>query len=311
MQDLFSLVAPIFGMIGVGWLAGRLGLVAPRTGEGLTDYLFALAIPALIVKTLTAPGTEAANPWGYWLAYFGGVAATWIVAAILARRVLKLDRLHEALMGFAASQSNTVLVGIPLILRAYGQEGAVPLFLLIAVHLPVMLTVATVLIELGGAEGSFAGVAKRLATTIATHPIVIALAAGVLLKTLALPPSGALGTLVDALAASASPCALVAMGLALFRHGIAGEIRAAAMLSGCKLVLHPFLVWVLAFHVLPMPPVWAGVAVLFAAMPVGVNAYILATRYGAAEHAVSSSVALSTLLAVVSVSFWLLVLGVA
>lgn len=311
MQDLFSVIAPVFGLIAVGWIAGRTGLVAPRTGEGLTDYLFALAIPALIVKTLTAGDLPHSNPWGYWVAYFGGVAITWAIGAVIVRRILKLDRTQEALMGFSASQSNTVLVGIPLILRAYGEEGAVPLFLLIAVHLPIMLTVATLLIEASGAEGGFRIVARRLVKTILTHPIVLALVAGVVLKWADLPPSGAVGSLIDSLAASASPCALVAMGLALYRHGIAGEIRTAAILSALKLVVHPLIVWFLAFHVFPVPPVWAGVAVLFAAMPTGVNAYILANRYGAGEHAISSTVALSTVLAVLTVSFWLVFLGVA
>ena len=45
-------------------------------------------------------------------------------------------------VGFAAGQANTVMMGIPLILSAYGEEGAVPLFLLVAIHLPVIMVAA-------------------------------------------------------------------------------------------------------------------------------------------------------------------------
>jgi hypothetical protein len=34
-------------------------------------------------------------------------------------------------------------MGIPLILESFGPEGAVPLFLLVAVHMPIMIAVCT------------------------------------------------------------------------------------------------------------------------------------------------------------------------
>ena len=41
-----------------------------------------------------------------------------------------------------------------------------------------------------------------------------------------------------------------------------------------KLLVMPLIAWVLAFKVFALPPVAAGVVVLFAAMPTGANAYI-------------------------------------
>ena len=62
---------------------------------------------------------------------------------VAARRFFGLTGTSAVVAGFAAGQANTVLVGVPMILKAYGEEGAVPLFLLIAVHLPVTMTLAT------------------------------------------------------------------------------------------------------------------------------------------------------------------------
>jgi hypothetical protein len=59
---------------------------------------------------------------GYWVAYFAAVGIVWAIA-------------------------NTVLVGIPLLLKTFGEAGAMPLFLLLAVHLPLVATAATLLIE--------------------------------------------------------------------------------------------------------------------------------------------------------------------
>jgi len=73
--------------------------------------------------------------------------------------------------------------------------------------------------------------------------------------------------------------------------------------------VHPLLVFGLT-RVLPMPPVWAGVAVVFAAMPCGVNAYLLATHYRAGVASAASAVSLSTLISLFTITFWLYVLGV-
>ncbi len=309
MSDLLSIVLPTFGLIGLGWLAGQLKLLGNRAGDGLSDYVFLLAVPSLIFRTLSEGGTPADNPWGYWIAYFGGVAVVWFAAMILATRVFGRDRREAAIHGFSAGQSNTVLVGVPLILEVYGDAGAIPLFLLLAIHLPIMMSAAAILIETASADAKGLEIAKKLARTIVTHPIILALVAGLIAQRLGMKPTGAVKSFVDQLAATASPCALVAMGLALKRFGFVSDIRAVASISALKLIAHPFLVWLLAFHILTVPPVWAGVAVLFAAMPCGINAYLIAARYKVAEPTASAAVAVSTAISVVTVSGWLWVIG--
>lgn len=310
MSNLLAIVLPTFGLIGLGYAAAQLKLLGERAGDGLSDYVFLIAVPALIFRTLSTGATPADNPWGYWVAYFGGVAVVWVAGMIFATRVFKRSRQEAAIHGFAAGQSNTVLVGVPLILQAYGDAGAVPLFLLLAIHLPIMMSVAALLIESASADGPRLAVVGRLGRTIVTHPIIIALAVGVAAKSAGLAPTGALKSIVDQLAATASPCALVAMGIALKRYGVLGDRAPVFVASGLKLVVHPFLVWLLAFHVLPVPPVWAGVAVLFAAMPCGINAYLVAARYKVGEKTASAAVAVSTALSVITVSFWLWALGI-
>ena len=309
MNDLVSIVLPTFGLIALGYAAGRLKLLGERAGDGLSDYVFLIAVPALIFRTLAAGGTSAENPWGYWIAYFGGVVVVWAAAMILARRVFGRGKAEAAVHGFAAGQSNTVLVGVPLILNVYGDAGAAPLFLLLGVHLPIMMSAVALLIETADAEGRSLAVVGRLVRTIATHPIVLALVAGLAAQRFGVQATGAAKSLVDQLAATASPCALIAMGLALKRFGFVSDLKAVASISALKLVVHPFLVWLLAFHALDVPPVWAGVAVLFAAMPCGVNAYLIASRYKIGQATASAAVAVSTAVSVVTVSFWLWVIG--
>ena len=67
----------------------------------------------------------------------------------------------------------------------------------------------------------------------------------------------------------------------------------------------PGLVLLLAWYVIPMPPIWAKIAVLASACPTGVNAYLVAARFRTGEALASNAITLSTGLAVISVSLWL------
>lgn len=304
MLDLLGIVLPVFGLIGIGYLARRLGYVSERMGEGLSEFVFTLSLPCLIFSTLVRAEIPAVQPWGYWISYFVGVAVVWALAQGIGRRLFGLTGVSSVVAGFSAGQANTVFVGVPMILKAYGEAGAVPLFLLIAVHLPVTMTLATIMAE--GRQASPLIILRRLAT----HPIVVGILAGSACRPLAPSIPAPLWQVVDLLASAAVPCALVSMGIALKRYGMPMGWKLPALISFLKLIVHPLVVLGLATLVFQIPPVWAGVAVLFAACPSGINAYLFAERYGEGVALASSAVTLSTVLALGTTLVWLYVLGV-
>ncbi|WP_230532844.1 AEC family transporter [Microvirga roseola] len=304
MLDLLAIVLPVFGLIGIGYVASRTGFVSDRAGEGLSEFVFTLSLPCLIFRTLVRAEIPDVQPWGYWISYFAGVAVVWALATVMAKRFFGLKGVSGVVAGFSAGQANTVFVGVPMILKAYGDEGAVPLFLLIAVHLPVTMTLATILAE--GRQASPLIILRRLAT----HPIVVGILAGSACRPIAPYLPGPFWQVVELLGSAAVPCALISMGLALRRYGLKMGWKLPTLISVLKLVIHPLVVLLLATLVFDMPPVWAGVAVLFASCPSGINAYLFAERYGEGVALASSAVTLSTALALGTTLVWLYVLGV-
>jgi predicted permease len=304
MLDLFAIVLPVFGLIGIGYVARQTGFVSERVGEGLSEFVFTLSLPCLIFRTLVRAEIPAVQPWGYWISYFAGVAVVWFLATGIGRHFFGIKGISGVVAGFSAGQANTVFVGIPMILKAYGDEGAIPLFLLIAVHLPVTMTLATILAE--GRQASPLLILRRLLT----HPIVVAILAGSAFRPIVSYVPAPAWQVMDLLASAAVPCALISMGIALRRYGLQMGWKLPALISFLKLVVHPLVVLLLATQVFQMPPVWAGVAVLFASCPSGINAYLFAERYGEGVALASSAVTLSTFLALGSTLVWLYVLGV-
>ncbi len=304
-----EIVLPVFGVIALGYVSVWSKLLSEKAGEGLNDFVFVIAVPVMIVKTLLGASLPEGSPWGYWLSYFIGVAIVWSFAQLVTWKIYGRPGREAVIMGFSSGQSNIVLMGIPLVLTAYGEAGAVPLFLLIAVHLPIMMLAATVMIESADAGITREAIFK-LVKNLVTNPLLIAFAAGSLGRIAGVQLGGAPKQFVDLISAAAVPCALFAMGMALRKYGVFGDVKLSAFIVAAKLLLLPLAVYLLAKYVFVLSPVWQGVAVIFASMPVGINSYLLAARYKTGVATVAGAVTLSTALSLFSVSFWLFVLGI-
>ncbi len=164
MLALLDVVLPVFLIVALGYAARAFGWLSERAGEALSEYVFVLAVPALLFRTLARAEIPAVQPWGYWIAYFAGAGAVGWLGVLAARRMAGLTGPGAVACGFAAAQSNTVLVGIPIILKAFGPAGAVPLALLLAIHLPITMGSATIAAE--GRKASPLAILRKLAT----HP---------------------------------------------------------------------------------------------------------------------------------------------
>lgn len=298
---------PVFGIILFGWAAAAFGIVQEEVERALSNYVFTIALPALIFNVLTSSTAQGNVVFSYWIAYFGGCAIVWALCAIFAKKVIGQDKQTSLMLGFATSQSNTAFVGIPLILHVYGSEGALPLFMLLAVHLPIMMGAATLIIENNG-QVSLKAKGLLILRVLFKNPIFISLILGGLAKATHLNMGPVVHDMIHTVAQTASGCALFALGMAIRRFGLMSRWKETSLVSVGKLILHPLIVWFLAFHVLSMPPAFAGVATLFAAMPVGINSYLLAARYHSGEAEVAAGVGLSTLLSLITCSIWIVFL---
>jgi hypothetical protein len=101
------------------------------------------------------------------------------------------------------------------------------------------------------------------------------------------------------------PSALLVLGGSLNEYKVAGHFAEAGTMIGLKMILMPALVWLLAFVIFHVEPLWGAVAVMAAGMPVGINAYMTAQKYQVGIPAISTAFLISTLLAALSQSLLL------
>lgn len=297
---IVDIVAPVFGVLLIGYGAARLRLIDETSTRGLVLFVFNFAIPPLLFRSLALAELPAAVPWGLLLSYYLAVLTVFALG-MLGARGFSRKLAEQGLFGFGAAYSNAVLIGVPLILTAFGDAASLPLFLLIACHSPILFTLLIVMIEAG--HGSGAGLRQlpgEVVRGLLRNPLIIGLALGLTWNLLALPLPGLVDSVLKTLGQAALPGALFAMGASLSRYRIAGRLPEAVLLVTLKMLVHPLLVWWLATGVFRLPPLWVQVAVLLAALPGGVNVYLFAERYRVAVDTASTTIVLGTAVSLVS-----------
>jgi predicted permease len=311
MDQIAAIVVPVFGLIGLGFAAAWSRLLNETTGEGLADFVFTVAIPILIFRVIATADFSGGAPWLMWIAYYVGFTLAWIAGAFVVRRVFGRDARAGLVAGVSAAYGNALLVGIPLIITAYGSEGAAAISLLIAIHLPVLMTASSILIERAlvtdglSPDADARTIARGIARGLIKNPIVLGLFAGILWRLTGQPIAGPAGDVVMRLGDVAATLALFSVGMNLRKYGISGNVRAALSVGVIKLVAMPAIVFLLVATVIPLPEVWAKAIVIAAACPTGVNAYLVATRFKTGQALASNAITLTTALAVITVTFWL------
>jgi predicted permease len=315
MAEILAIVLPVFGLIGIGALFAWTRLLSHSSGDALSDFVFVVAIPLLIFRIVATADFSGLAAWRLWLAFFTAFAVNWAAGAILVRRLFGHDARAGLVAGLAAGYGNTTLIGIPLALAAFGADGSVPMALIIAVQLPLMMVAVALLMVRAerqdgmGSEAAKAGtLARSIGENVLANPIVVGMGMGVLWRLGGAPLTGLVADLVNRLADVASTLALFAMGMSLKKYGVRGHTVPALVLTFLKLMLMPALVLMLA-RLTGLPPTATKVAVIAAACPSGVTPFLVAGRFRTGEGLASTTITISTVLAVVSVAFWLNMLG--
>jgi len=296
MLPILAAILPVFVLVSLGYGAAKGKMISAEGGRGVDAYVFYFAIPALLFVTMLEMELGEVAPWRLWGAYYLGAAVVWLLAGAAAATFLRGQAAAGgSALATASSFGNILMMGLPIALLQFGQEAVAHAALVIAIHAPLHWLGASLWAEAAQRKGSMHPVKLlgQVGLSIARNPMIIALAAGILCNFANIPVPGLAMQLVDLLADSSPATALFALGVALAAYSVKGNTRVLAVILALKLVAFPVIMWVLVARVFNLPAQEAHVLILFSALPVGVNAYLFASRYNANIGAISSAIMLS------------------
>ena len=233
----------------------------------------------------------------------------WLLAIAASKHLKSIEGAGGASAAIGATFGNMVLLGIPLSVSFFGEAAALPAGLIVSIHAPIQWTVATLRAETTGQNTgkSITATLFDLFLSLIKNPIVVAICAGSLWRLTGLGLNPLLDRTIGLLGQAGVPAALFVLGLSLTSFAFKGNIRGVMVLLLLKLAVFPVLTAFLAFYIFDLAPVYAGVAILFACMPTGVNAYLFAAKYDTGVAPVSGAIAIGTAISIFTVSLvlWL------
>jgi len=310
MLDLFNVLIPVFAIIGVGYLAVRLRLFPADGTRALVAFVNNFATPCLLCQAMLTSDFSSTFNSSVIIPFYVGAVFSLTCGALIARTVFKQRPGESVSSGFSAMFTNTVLVGIPVIQRAYGQGALPTVFSIIAFHAPMLITLGMLVMELVRRDGAPLG--KTLVTAglrIVQNPLLWGVVIGALGNRFQVKVPEAGMAFLTMMSAAVLPASLFGLGGALNEYKLSESWAQASINSVFKLIVHPTIVYVLSVWVLHVPLEIARYAVLLAAMPAGINVYVFATYYDRAVNVAANVVLISTVASIATITFWLYVLG--
>ena len=303
-HPVVSALLPVVFLIAVGFVAGRAGLVRGESVRDLSNLVFLVLTQALLFRTMAVSDVAELD--------FRPVMQYFLVAGSLFFVMLLAHGANSraSVMALAGIFSNTLMIGVPLVGLAYGQPGQVLLFTLISLHALVLLSLATLVLELQVAREQAAqtGDARPVWRTVGSavknaivHPVPLPILVGIAYSFTGWGLHPVIDRPLVLLGNAFGPIALVLVGITLSQTPVGQQWQNALRLSLVKTVVHPSLMagvgWLLGLRGLPL-----GVMVLAAALPIGANVFLFSQRYRKEEDTVTAAVAVSTALAVLTIS---------
>lgn len=310
MLSILAVIAPIFALIALGYLAVHRGLYPADGVKALIGFVNNFATPCLLFYSIGTSDFRAAFNIGIIGPYYFGAIVCFVLGIVVARRFFG-NRPGEAVSaGFSAMFTNTVLVGLPIMSRAYG-EGALPVTLsIIGLHGAILLTLAMVTMELTRRDAQPLGATLVLATRrVVSNPLIWGIASGITLSVSGVELAEPIAAFFRMMAQAVVPVALFGIGGALNEFKLSDNWQQALVASFIKLIIHPAIAYGLMIWVFHVPMEIARYGILLSAMPSGINIYVFATFYDRGVSVAANTILIATVLSALTISGWLYVLS--
>jgi len=307
---LLGLTAPLFLLIAVGYVLTRSGRWPKSASDALTQFVFSVAIPALLFRLMSDFSRMPPVDAMLLVAYFGACVVVFAIGRVVSYALFRHDGASQSVFALGGIFSNNVLLGVPVAKITLGETSIPAVSLIVIFNALLLWTLVTVSVE-WARHGTWSWSGFRgTAWGVLTNPVVAGILAGTLFGYVGIPLPGVIDQTLLLMSQAAVPLSLIALGMGLAEYGTREGWRESAAITVLKLAVQPAAVWLLA-RALALPPTETKVVVLLAAMPVGANVYLMSREFRTMEGPVASSLVLSTAIAAATTPITLALLAAA
>ena len=305
MSSLLDVIIPVFLIIGFGYCTVWIKLFSIDTIDGLMKFTQNFAIPVLLFNAISKVDLLNIFNLNLFFSFYIGATAGFIIGFLGSHYIFNRPLEDSVAIGFCCLFSNSVMLGLPITERAYGNNALQHNFAIVSIHAPFCYFLGITVMELiKSTEKSVSGKSVIILRAMFSNALVIGIVLGFLVNIFGVNLTKSIQASVDMITGVALPAALFGMGGILYQYRPEGDAGPIIMICAVSLIIHPAIVWGFG-HQLNLTDAQMRSAVITAAMAPGINTYVFANMYGTAKRVASTGVLLSTTLSIGTVWVWL------
>ena len=305
MAALLKLQFIIFSLIAIGFFSRRRGMVSREGQKNITDLVINLILPCNILTSFSQQFAE--GTMHECLMVFLISAGIQVFCVIYGRTAYPREtEEHRKCLAYGIICSNAGFLGNPL---AEGIFGSVGLMFASVYLIPVRVMMWSAGIAIFSGEHDLKGTMKK----VATHPCVLACAAGLVMMVNGWIVPEPCFSLLQTIGRCNTAISMLVIGMIL------SDINPKELVDKIvvrytveRLILIPLLVWIVLLPLVNariLSRFSVNLSVLLAAMPAGATTSMLAAKYECAPGFATRMVILSTLCSIPTIFLWSMVLA--
>ena len=305
MSSLLDVIIPVFLIIGFGYCSVWIKLFSIDTIDGLMKFTQNFAIPVLLFNAIAKVDLANIFNLNLFFSFYFGATAGFLLGLLGSFYIFNRPLEDSVAIGFCCLFSNTVMLGLPITERAYGNDALQHNFAIVSIHAPFCYFLGITVMELiKSTEKSISRKSVIILKAMFSNALVVGIVLGFLVNICGINLAKSIQASVDMITAVALPAALFGMGGILYQYRPEGDAGPIIMICAVSLIIHPAIVWSFGLQ-LNLTDTQLRYAVITAAMAPGINTYVFANMYDKAKRVASTGVLLSTALSIGTVWAWL------
>ena len=299
---LFSLnvVAPLLILMAAGYLVRLVRLVSDEFLAQLNRFVFMVCLPLMLFQDIRTSYSGDFSNTNLILASFAGTSAIIIVLFLIVPLFIKRKGQRGSMIQ-GIYRSNFLIYGLPLATGMYGDDALASISMLMGILIPFYNVAAVIILSIYSETNQKISVGKIL-KDIATNPLIIGCALGLLggITHLSLP--NFLERPLAQLGATAGPLALFVLGAEFKFKDIRNNLSKVLIASAARLIIVPA-VLLYVFVLLGFRNVDLAVLLCIFATPTAMSSYIMAKNMGNDGVLSSQIVVLTTACSCITIFF--------
>ena len=304
MSPVVDALIPIAGVIALGWLLRKTGLVRAELWGGINRLSYQALLPALLFSTISRAELDIGEAGAFLAAVTLGFVA--VSAVAMACRLLPMEGPSFTSV-FQGSVRWNGFVLLALSGSVFGTDGEALVALVFAPTVPLINVLSVIVLVIWGASDRPPDLA-RVASRIITNPLIIGCIAGAAANALDLFQTGPVAETARLAGRAALPLMLLSIGAGLDFSALWARPGLLTITVVLKLVVAP-LIFIALGRAFGVQGTALVLVAAIGAAPGAAAAYALASEMGGDARLMAGVVTATTLLAFIAMPFWMGIAG--